>query len=336
MKIRSLVKILISCFLIIYILYLVNFHDIAEILKRSNFIFFIIFIIFIYIDRTIMSYKWRMLLLKFDIRIPLFSIFRIYLTSSLAGMVLPATIGGDLFRLYGVARYARNLKAIAASIVVERVIGFVAMLGLASVSLLVGSFIMQGDGPPFFGMAWLLLCGGLVAAVLLGMTSDRSRGFVEKIAQKFKQIAFVTKLFHVYTMCCAYNRSRGLVLLVFIWSCIEQLIPILTNFFLVKALHIEVSFVELFVIIPLIILAIRLPISFEGIGIQEGLYIALFSLVGISSSEAFLVSLANRILLLFSSFPWGVYYIIYGNSEKLGSHNSGWEEKKGLEKVSQA
>ena len=60
---------------------------------------------------------------------------------------------------------------------------------------------------------------------------------------------------------------------------LAQLVPVATGFLLFRALGIQVSTLELLAIIPLIILAIRLPISFDGIGIQEGLYVGLFALV---------------------------------------------------------
>ena len=51
------------------------------------------------------------------------------------------------------------------------------------------------------------------------------------------------------------------------------------RFLLAQALHIDVSLVELVAIIPLIVLIVRLPLSIQGFGVQEGLYVALFSLV---------------------------------------------------------
>ena len=66
-------------------------------------------------------------------------------------------------------------------------------------------------------------------------------------------------------------------------------------------------------IIPLIVLAIRIPICFEGFGIQEGLYVGLFALVGVAVAEALILSTAVRIVGWVAALPWGVHYILSGH-----------------------
>jgi hypothetical protein len=66
-------------------------------------------------------------------------------------------------------------------------------------------------------------------------------------------------------------------------------------------------------IVPLIVLAIRIPVSFEGIGIQEGLYVMLLAMVGVSSAEALVLSTATRVMGVLCSLPWGLHYIFRGH-----------------------
>ena len=67
----------------------------------------------------------------------------------------------------------------------------------------------------------------------------------------------------------------------FIWSFGEQLLPILTIFFLALTLGLSVPFYYLVPIVPIAQFFARIPISLSGLGIQEGLFITLFSLFGI-------------------------------------------------------
>ena len=49
-----------------------------------------------------------------------------------------------------------------------------------------------------------------------------------------------------------------------------------------------------------------------GIGIQEGLYVGLFGLAGVSVAEALLISAVVRAIILVSAMPWGVHYLFRG------------------------
>jgi len=78
----------------------------------------------------------------------------------------------------------------------------------------------------------------------------------------------------------------------------------------VQALHIDVSLVELIVVIPIITLAMRIPVSLGGFGFQEGLFVALFGIIGVSATEAVLLSTTSRLLVIIISLPWGIHYFL--------------------------
>jgi len=79
------------------------------------------------------------------------------------------------------------------------------------------------------------------------------------------------------------------------------------------SLHIDLSPLELMAIIPLTMLATRLPISLDGLGVEEGIYVVLFALIGVSASEAFLLSATERVLSLICLLPWGIHFIFKGS-----------------------
>jgi hypothetical protein len=90
------------------------------------------------------------------------------------------------------------------------------------------------------------------------------------------------------------------------------MMPILATALVVLSLHIDVSIAELLAMIPLIQLAGRLPISLDGLGVKDGLYLVLLGWVGVPASEAFLLSTIGRILPLLSCLPWGIHYMLRG------------------------
>ena len=51
----------------------------------------------------------------------------------------------------------------------------------------------------------------------------------------------------------------------------------------------------------------KLPISLDGYGVREGLYVYLFALVGVSNSDAFVVGLVSHVIANLSLLP-GFFY----------------------------
>src|SRR5262245_26558278 len=84
-------------------------------------------------DRWLMTLKWIRLLRSRGIALPVLAGLKIYCTAMLLGLLLPSTLGADALRTYLTARRGIETRTVVASILVERMIGFIA-------SLLVGLF----------------------------------------------------------------------------------------------------------------------------------------------------------------------------------------------------
>lgn len=306
-------KLLVGIGLVVLVVSYIDFRELFRILLNANPWYLLAVVILFYLDRAVMSYKWDLLLRTLGIAIPFSQIYEIYTIVPLSGLLLPATIGVDLVRFAIFSRYKVDNKAVLASMVVERLIALVAILILASLSLLGAFFWMKNSWTTFAAVKWLLLIGaaltlGLIAAALI------FRGLIEKLVIHLEPYRIVgplmRKLHNVYLLCYEYQNHPRTIITVSFWTVIEQMAPIVENFLLIYAFHIQVPFWGIAVVVPIIILAIRLPISLDGLGIQEGLYVALFGLLGVSVSQAFLVSTIARIIPVIASLPWGLHYIL--------------------------
>ena len=312
-----LLKLLLSLGLLGGVLYFVDFREVAGILLRLNPWYLLAFAALFYLDRALMAYKWSPLLQALNVRVPFSILFRIYSVAPLVGMVLPATIGGDAFRVYSLARYQVSARSVLTSIIVERMIGFIAMLLLATFSLGLAFYLMRDRWADFAGLGWvLLLLAGLALALLLLMRVARSKWMMDT-AVRLSRFPIVGKLHALYVQFWEFRNHRRALAVTSAWTLLEQLAPIAGNFLLIRALQIDVSLLELVAIVPLIVLAIRMPLSLEGIGVQEGLYVGLLALVGISSAEALLLSAATRVMGLLCTLPWGLHYILSGQQGNL-------------------
>ncbi|HEX7976837.1 MAG TPA: lysylphosphatidylglycerol synthase transmembrane domain-containing protein [Anaerolineales bacterium] len=306
-------KLLVGIWLVALVISYIDFRELFRIILNANPWYLLAVVVLFYIDRALMAYKWDLLLRALNIVIPFSQIYQVYTIVPLSSTLLPSTIGGDLVRFAIFSRYKVDNKAVLASMVVERLIALVAILVLASVSLLAAFFWMKGSWSTFAGVKWLLLIGsGLTLGLIVFAVIFR--GWIEKLVLKLEPYRFIgplmRKLHNVYVLCYEYQNHPRTIFGVTLWTILEQMVPILENFLLVYAFRIHAPFWGIAVVIPIIVLAVRLPISLDGLGIQEGMYVALFGLLGVSVSQAFLVSTISRIIPMLAALPWGLHYIM--------------------------
>jgi uncharacterized protein (TIRG00374 family) len=236
-----LVKILLSLALLGLVLYLVDFRELPGILVSLNPWYLLAFAALFYLDRVLMAYKWSPLLQALNVRVPFSLLFRLYLVAPLVGMVLPATIGVDAFRMYSLARHRVSARAVLTSIIVERMIGFIAMLVLASVSLGLAFYLMRDQWTDFARLGWLLLLLAGLAFVLLLLARGVCSKWIMSLAARFSKYPMVGKLQGLYNQLWEFRKHHRAIAITSGWTWLEQLLPIAANFLLIKALHIDVS-----------------------------------------------------------------------------------------------
>jgi uncharacterized membrane protein YbhN (UPF0104 family) len=237
------------------------------------------------LDRVLMAAKWGILLRAQGLKRPLAELVRIYFVSTFFGSFLPTGVGADVIRVFQVARGKGEMGAATASVIMERALGLIALATLVLVCL--STFVLRerADLAPFLGVVVLVLVlgfGGLAWA-LHGRLPARLARFVE--------------VFRVYA------GHRPALARFFGFSVVEHLVPVIANYFLARALGIELSLWTFLLVIPIVLFLVRIPISLDGLGIQEGLYVTLFAHAGLGPSQAFLLSLAGRAALVIGLLP---------------------------------
>jgi len=70
------------------------------------------------------------------------------------------------------------------------------------------------------------------------------------------------------------------------------------------ALQLKFNLVFLLAAVPLAILISRLPISIDGLGVYEGIFIAIMSLAGVRPDDSLALSVAARIFQIVIWLPW--------------------------------
>jgi uncharacterized protein (TIRG00374 family) len=307
-------RLVLSAGLIAFLCYTVDVRSMGAILAESNPWLLLLAFAVAMADRVLMTYKWVFLLRPKGIRIPLLPLTGMYLTSTFLGLFLPATVGADALRAYTVSKRGYRLSDLISSIVVERVLGVAALLACVLISIALSVFVF---GQSFFGGIWSLfwiITGSLalIAAGLLLSVNRRVTGtvgrFVTRRGLGTRGTKVAAKLQEIHHSYASYGTAKPAVAAFLALSMLENMLPVLMNYFIAQALNIDVSLLYFLILTPIVLVLVRLPISLDGIGIHQGTFVYFLGLIGVGGSEA----LASHLMAIISVLPGGLLYALGG------------------------
>ena len=325
-KIFFLLKLILSLCLIAWIISKVNLGEITNIIASAKIHFLLIGILWLLLDRVLMSYRWNILLMAKNIRIPFPQIVKIYFVGTFSGNFLPSSIAPDAVRAYFASKYDSKTSDILSSVIVDRILGLFSLGVLAIFSLL---FVYRERGE--INLKSLSVILGIFFLIALLIFSER----VFKImpASKLRQYmtnaegGFIWKnIVKIDNSCNEYKNYNRVIQRALFLSFVIHVLSILAVYVLSLSINLEVSLIHLFLFVPLINILIMLPISIGGIGVQEGAFIYFFSKIGISSHGALTVALLFRALTVVGSLPGGVFYVLEGTSKSCFPFRAGNKE----------
>jgi uncharacterized protein (TIRG00374 family) len=263
------------------------------------------------LDRFSMAYKWNLLLRARNCWLSHWAAFRIYLASGFVGYVIPASVGSDVFRATRLSIAGRSASKVSASIVLERVLGLLAILTVSSVGLVLVVSAGRHDLLPLLGAVLALL---FVGTALTGVSMStrlyrRLRHATERYAgDRGAGRKFVKILHALHTEYVALSQGVRPILLFFLLSIVNQLIQILMFVPVLVSLGAEVNLLALVAVLPLSKAFIQFMPVPAGIGVAEGAQVVALSLTHVAPSQAVVVALVLRAIDLTMLLPAGIAY----------------------------
>lgn len=262
-------------------------------------------------DRALMTFKWAWLLKNRGVRLPFFKGMKIYCASMVWSAFLPSTIGSDVIRAVCTSRAGFDYKEVVASIVIERLIGFLSalLLGLLGVVLLsqLTTFGDQLQSVLWIGGATLLVATTLFAASF-------SRGpydfIYNRLLRKLRHTRVFERLREIHSTYLGYERGRAELGVFFGMTFAEQLLAIVYAWLIARGLGVDVGLLYVAGALPLALLVSRLPVSIDGLGVFEGVFMLLMSMAGVPPEESVAIALIGRILQVVSWVPWWLGYVV--------------------------
>jgi uncharacterized protein (TIRG00374 family) len=262
------------------------------------------------LDRFCMAYKWNILLRERNCHLSAWSAFRIYLASGFVGYVIPASVGSDTFRAARLSLSGWSVSRVSATIILERVLGLLAILALSSVGLFFLVARGRGDLFPLLGVVLAALLVGLVLTTM--STSERLYRILQRATSGLsghRMGARVVQMLHeLHNEYVALSKGRRPLLLFFLLSIVSQLIEALMVVPLLVSLDAPLDLLAVFALLPLSKAMIQLMAVPAGIGVAEGSVVVALTLAGISPAQALATALVLRAIDLGMLLPAGIAY----------------------------
>ena len=222
----------------------------------------------------IVSWRWRLLLGAHDVFLKYWRVLELNMIGQFFSAFLVGTTGGDVVKIFYVARNVPDKKtAVGFTVIVDRVVGMVAMLllGVAlsftQLPLLMSNHFTRA----FTGTFYLFAVGGAVASV--GATLAPlflKRPAIRALLEKLPFASRVSKVLVAYEVTARFFGRNVVALIVSIPS---QLCILLMGYCITLAMHLPppplLAFCSILTIVNMLI---ALPISMNGVGVRELLF----------------------------------------------------------------
>jgi uncharacterized membrane protein YbhN (UPF0104 family) len=278
--------------LFVYLIHSQSWDKLGQALSQVPLSLFILSVLLMFGSRICVSLRWYVLLRSAQTKINLWQALRLTFMGLFASNFLPTTVGGDLVRLAGAISYQMDAGTAAASLVVDRLVGMAGMSSLAPLGLTIVLRTPAGSG---------IVPTALAAGFFPRLARIPGVGWVYTRAEKF-----VRSMLHSSMLWLRHPSSL-------VWALLctfgHMLFTFLSILVLLNGMHQSISFWWIGGLWSLnYFITTLVPISINGLGLQELSIAMLYTRFGGVSAEASLaLAVFMRMLPLIASLPGGLF-----------------------------
>jgi uncharacterized protein (TIRG00374 family) len=251
------------------------------------------------------TWRWRLLLRAQGYHAPMGHLSASYLVATFFNNFLPSNVGGDVIRVRDSSHLTGSTTASLAIVAIDRILGLGALYLLAVVAYALG------------GQTVRRLEGALPALLLLGVVFA-VMGYVYVTPGIARKVMSVSRLNAFPSIRERFEVAQGAVhvyreQVVVVWTAFAasvalQALVVCYYYEVSHSLRIPLPLSACFLVVPLCTLVQTVPISFNGWGIRESVFILYFRQLGLSRDSALAFSLVGAGLIVLLSLSGAVVW----------------------------
>jgi hypothetical protein len=309
-------RISVSIILLIFLFKQVDKKSLFEVIKNANplllllaaFIFFLVYVLCLF--------RWEMLLKALKIHLPLKRVIVSACGGYFFSLFLPSTIGGDLMRSIDLATHTGRPHEVIATVVLDRLSGYVGLVIVALLAVLVG-FRYINDKT-------VLLSLGIITAILIAILLVLFNRFIYSKINKLIYSPNTGKLRQLlgdlHDELHYFKHHKKVIVNNLIFSLLLQAMSPLSFYVTALSLGLKINIIYFFIFLPIISAITLLPISIGGLGLRDASTIYFFVKVGVSRNLAFAMSLLNFFFILAFGALGGLIYVLTIHHRRIQYH----------------
>jgi len=281
------------------VVYWVSTGDLLAALREVSILDLVILMALSILLISVSVIKWRLFLRRLGINRSFGRLFGLYLVGYFVNTFTPSFIGGDVVRSLALGSNVNRTHAVSAT-ALERYTGIVSMLFMALCAASVSPVITK----EIFCVVLLAIAGCVVGTWLI------LSGYMNNLASRIGlPVKIVVTLETVRQALILGSSDRSLVARALFLSVVFHLLTIVNTAAVGTAVGWqEIPISGLLVVVPLILLIGAVPISPQGLGIQEGAFVFFLHAVGATTGQALAIALILRaksyLLAIFGALVW--------------------------------
>ncbi|MBI2985509.1 MAG: flippase-like domain-containing protein [Deltaproteobacteria bacterium] len=300
-----LLKTLVSLGILAFLFSRINTAQLVGALTSARLSYLAVALAGYFLGQLLCSVRWGLLArpLGFENGAKDFAIF--YFIGMFFNLFAPSTIGGDVGRVFYLARGGRRkegqqwtgatLSALI-SVLADRIIGLVVLvwIGAAALALFSNYDLPLAVRTITFALAACSILGWLLLAPL------------HRLAERWG----VPRAKNLLQGLATYTGNHWTIVVTVVISLIAHVIQSWMHILLGRSLGVEIPWSYVFILYPLVGIFSSLPVSLNGIGLREGGYLFLLGQIDVSPEKAIAFSFLWLIIVALDSLIGGVVFVL--------------------------
>jgi uncharacterized protein (TIRG00374 family) len=298
-----LIRILLSVGLLALVLALADWRAVLTVLRDIQPGWLGLGLLLALLDRLVITWRFRVFLAARGIASGFFRLLRVQLAANFFGSFLPSSVGVDALRIAALSRTGDPPRRVVAATLADRLTLFLSTLVFASLMVV----LQARDRLPasltrgiylITAVALLLLVFGLYPAV----RSWVRQRVLSRLPLRFREFAM-----EAGEATLAYRNETAVLTLTSAVTLGLFGIRIAFAKAVAYSCGVNIPFGDLLLVIPVLWVAVMVPITIGGIGVQDAGYVVLMGLLGVSAPVAASMSLVEHVISRAASLPGAAF-----------------------------